>query len=252
MSNADVVLTAGKQLFTDRDPSAIDRWWAPDYRQHSALAPDGPEALRGLVSQLPTDFRYENVRVLADGDFVALHGTYYGFGPDPMVAFDVFRVKNGKLAEHWDLLQPQVADTASGRSQIDGPTEVTEPDRTEANRALVLEFVRTVFQEGRAERITDFISTEQYDQHNPQVGDGLDGLATAVKAWAEQGVTMEYRTVHRSVAEGEFVLTQSEGSLGGKPTAFYDLFRVRDGKIVEHWDVVSEIPAVLPHNNGMF
>ena len=63
---------------------------------------------------------------------------------------------------------------------------------------------------------------------------------------------MIYSDVHMVVAEGNFVFTASEGKLGGKPTAFYDLFRVEDGKIVEHWDVIADIPAEMAHDNGKF
>ncbi|NYD78603.1 nuclear transport factor 2 family protein [Arthrobacter cupressi] len=252
MNNKDLVQQAGRELFIDRDTGAIDRWWSANYRQHSALAGDGPEALRALVENVPPDFQYEPVRIFADGDLVAMHGIYRGFGPVPLVAFDIFRVADGKLAEHWDALQPAVAETASGRSQTEGPVEVTAPEQTEASRAVVLGFIDAVLTGRDPERIAEFISSEQYLQHNPSVPDGLDGLRTALTAWAEQGITVEYSTVHRSVAEGEFVLTQSEGLLGGKPTAFYDLFRVDGGKLVEHWDVVAEIPESLPHGNGLF
>ena len=253
MSNAkNTVLTAAGELFGQQDPSAVDRWVAADYTQHSTLAADGPEALRQLVAGLPEGFRYEGARVIADGDIVALHGTYHGFGPDPLVAFDVFRVDaDGKLAEHWDALTPQVKDTASGRSQTDGPTEVTAPEETEANRALVAEFAQKVLVGADYSVLTDYISTETYDQHNPQAADGLDGFGAAAAKWAEQGKNLVYRTVHKVIAEGDFVLLQSEGEFG-VPVAYYDLFRVQDGKIVEHWDVISPIPAELPHTNGLF
>jgi predicted SnoaL-like aldol condensation-catalyzing enzyme len=252
MTNAkDTVLGAAKELFADKDPSAVDRWVAPDYKQHSALAPDGPEGLRGLVANLPAGFGYEGARVIADGDLVALHGIYHGFGPDPLVAFDLFRIENGRLAEHWDALTPQVKDTASGRSQTDGPTEVTDLDKTEANRALVTEFARKVLKGADYSVLTDYISTEQYDQHNPEAADGLDGFGAAAAAWGEQGKNLVYKTIHKVVAEGDFVLVQSEGEFG-EPVAYWDLFRVAGGKIVEHWDVVVPIPAELPHGNGLF
>ncbi|KRE80771.1 hypothetical protein ASG77_02135 [Arthrobacter sp. Soil762] len=252
MDNKELVMKAGSELFIDRDLGAVDRWWATDYRQHSAMVADGPGALRGLVAGLPEGFRFEPARMLADGDLVAVHCVYHGFGPDPLVAFDLFRVADGRIAEHWDALQPAIPSTASGRSQVDGPAEVTAPEQTEASRAVVVGFVEAVLKGGQVDRITEFISTEQYDQHNPGVADGLDGLGAALKSWGEQGITMQYDTLYRSVAEGEFVLTQSEGRLGGKPTAFYDLFRVDGGKIVEHWDVVADIPESLPHGNGLF
>ncbi|WP_344614799.1 nuclear transport factor 2 family protein [Dactylosporangium salmoneum] len=246
-----MVATAAGQLFRDKDPSAVDRWVAPTYTQHSSLAVDGPEGLRDLVAALPAGFRYEPARSISDGDLVALHGVYHGFGPMPLVAFDIFRVQDGKLAEHWDALTPVVEPTASGRSQTDGPTEVTEADRTEANRALVTEFAQKVLVGADYSVLTNYISTETYHQHNPEAADGLDGFGAAAATWAQQGKNLVYRTVHRVIAEGEFVLLQSEGEFGG-PVAYYDLFRVADGRIVEHWDVIAPIPADLPHGNGLF
>ncbi|MGY4926256.1 nuclear transport factor 2 family protein [Streptomyces sp. 900105755] len=252
MSSKDIVLKAAGELFGDRDPGAVDRWVAADYRQHSSLAADGPEALRALVAGLPGDFRYEGARVIADGDLVALHGTYHGFGPVPLVAFDLFRVDaEGRLAEHWDALTPMVADTASGRSQTDGPSAPSDPDRTEANRALVAEFAQKVLVGADYSVLTDYISTDTYRQHNPEAADGLDGFGAAAARWAEQGRNLVYRTVHRVVAEGDLVLLQSEGEFG-VPVAYWDLFRVADGRIVEHWDVIAPVPAELPHSNGLF
>ncbi|MFE6148527.1 hypothetical protein [Streptomyces sp. NPDC057889] len=79
----------------------------------------------------------------------------------------------------------------------------------------------------------------------------MDGFGAAAASWAGQGRNLRYKTVHKVIAEGEFVLRQSEGEFG-VPVAFYDLFRVADGKIVEHWDVIAPIPAELPHVNGLF
>jgi predicted SnoaL-like aldol condensation-catalyzing enzyme len=252
MGNKELVLRATDELFGKKDPSAVDRWVAADYRQHSSLAADGPKALRDLVAGLPDGFRYEGARVIADGDLVALHGTYHGFGPDPLVAFDLFRVdSDGKLAEHWDALTPVVARTASGRSQTDGQSEPRDLDRTEANRALVAEFATKVLQGADYSVLTDFISTETYLQHNPEAADGLDGFGAAAAKWAEQGKNLVYKTVHKVVAEGDLVLLQSEGEFG-VPVAYWDLFRVADGKIVEHWDVIAPVPAELPHTNGLF
>ncbi|MGY4982782.1 nuclear transport factor 2 family protein [Streptomyces sp. 900105755] len=252
MSSKDIVLKAAGELFGGRDPGAVDRWVAADYRQHSSLAADGPEALRALVAGLPGDFRYEGARVIADGDLVALHGTYHGFGPVPLVAFDLFRIDaDGRLAEHWDALTPVVTDTASGRTQTDGPSAPSDPDRTEANRALVTEFAQKVLVGADYSVLTDYISTDTYRQHNPEAADGLDGFGAAAARWAEQGKNLVYRAVHRVVAEGDLVLLQSEGEFG-VPVAYWDLFRVADGRIVEHWDVIAPVPAELPHSNGLF
>ena len=251
MDNKDLVLKAAGELFGAKDPGAVDRWVAADYKQHSALAADGPEALRALVAQLPAEFRYEGARVIADGDLVALHGTYHGFGPEPLVAFDLFRVQDGKLAEHWDALTAVVTDTASGRTQTDGPSVPGDLDKTEANRKLVTDFADAVLKGADYSVLTDFISTETYHQHNPEAADGLAGFGAAAARWAEQGKHLVYKAIRKVVAEGDLVLLQSEGEFV-VPVAYWDLFRVEDGKIVEHWDVINPIPEQLPHTNGLF
>jgi predicted SnoaL-like aldol condensation-catalyzing enzyme len=252
MDAKQVVLTSAAQMFGEQDPSAVERWVSPGYIQHSSRAADGLDGVRDLIRGLPDGFRYDMHRVIADGDLVALHGIYTGWGPDPLVAFDVFRVEDGKRVEHWDALTPVVPKTVSGRSQIDGPTEVTDLGLTEANRDLVVGFIETVFKGGRVDAIGHFLSTDEYLQHNPGIGDGLDGLSSALAKMAEQGVAIVYDKLHLVVAEGNFVLTAGEGTFGGKPTAFYDLYRVENGKIVEHWDATPEIRNDLPHANGAF
>jgi predicted SnoaL-like aldol condensation-catalyzing enzyme len=245
MDTKDLVVTATTQLFAQRDPAAVDQFVSANYRQHSTLAADGPGALRDLVANLPDGFRNEPARVISDGDLVALHGVYHGFGPDPLVAFDIFRVADGKIAEHWDALQPVVATTASGRSQNAGPTEITDLGATEANRAVVAAFAEKVLKGADYSVLTDYISTEIYHQHNPEAADGLDGFGAAAARWAEAGKLLTYTTIHKVIAEGDFVLTQSEGVFG-VPVAYYDLFRLERGKIVEHWDVIAPIPAEMP------
>lgn len=115
-NNAELVKAAMTALFINRDPSAIETYWGKTYIQHNPMVPNGVEALPGLLNNLPQNFKYEPGRVMADGDYVAIHGRYTGFGPTPMIAVDIFRIENGKLVEHWDVLQPEVpADkTANG------------------------------------------------------------------------------------------------------------------------------------------
>ncbi|MEM7048197.1 MAG: nuclear transport factor 2 family protein [Acidobacteriota bacterium] len=256
MEPKQIVLSAFAALFSDFDPQAAEQHLAPGYVQHNPAVPTGAAPILGLLPALrDSGLKVETHRVLADGDYVALHNTYrnaQAFGADEMVAFDIFRVEDGRVAEHWDNLAAVTPPNPSGRSQTDGPTEISDRDQTAANKALVSDFVATVLRDGEVDRITDFVSTETYLQHNSQIADGLEGLGAALAAWAEQGITMSYRETHLVIAEGNFVLTASEGDLGGETMAFYDLFRVADGKIVEHWDVISPIPAEMAHDNGKF
>ena len=103
------------------------------------------------------------------------------------------------------------------------------------------------------EKITEYISAETYHQHNPGIKDGLDGLQEAFQYLISQNDLFRYTKLHKVISEGNFVLTVNEGVWHGKSQVFYDLFRVEDGKIVEHWDVIQEIPTEnLGNNNGMF
>jgi predicted SnoaL-like aldol condensation-catalyzing enzyme len=94
----------------------------------------------------------------------------------------------------------------------------------------------------------------EYVQHSPQMADGVPALRAALDALAKDGHPLEYDQIHRVLGEGEFALVISEGRFGGQPTAFYDLFRVTDGAIAEHWDVLEPIPprADWKNENGKF
>ncbi len=240
------------------DTDAIASLVREDYVQHSALASDGRA---GLLQALPALAELEIVehRRLEDGDRVALHSTYTFPDGSSQVAFDVFRVQDGQLAEHWDALQDLVpaAQTVSGHGMTDGPAAPGDGD-TEASRAHVTAFVDRVLTQGRFEELTDYVSASSYTQHNPLVADGVEGLGAFVASLAEQGIAFYYTDSPLVVAQGDLVLVGSEGVFGPPDLAplavFYDLFRVQDGRIVEHWDVIppSPDPAALPHDNGFF
>jgi predicted SnoaL-like aldol condensation-catalyzing enzyme len=115
-SNKQVVLRVLKGAFVERDVTVVDRYFAPDYTQHNPSIPSGPKAIATLIPTLKEGFSYELGMVVAEGDLVMVHGRYVGWGPKPMVAVDIFRVKDGRVAEHWDVMQEEVpaAATASG------------------------------------------------------------------------------------------------------------------------------------------
>jgi predicted SnoaL-like aldol condensation-catalyzing enzyme len=250
MNSTAIVVTALEEMFNDRDATAVDRWVSQGYRQHRPSVPDGPEALRAFVLGLPADFRYERARVLAEGDLVAVHGVYHGWGPEPTVVFDIFRVTDGRLTEHWDALQAAVVDPVGGRSQIDGPAGPDRNADTAASRALVEAFAAEVLVGADYSRLEHYLQPD-YHQHNPEAADGIAGFAAAAERWAADGKQLVYRTVHRIIADGDLVLTQSEGDFGA-PVAYLDLFRVADGRIVEHWDVIEPISIDPTYSNGNF
>ena len=223
------------------------------YIQHNLMVADGITGFAQVMKQLPPNSaKADVIRIFQDGDFVFAHTKYNFFGPK--IGFDIFRFEKGRIVEHWDNLQPVAPANASGRTQIDGPVKVTDPDQTKANKAIVRGFVEDVLKGAHPERIKEYITPGKYYQHNPGVADGLDALGAALKAMADAGTPMVYTRNHMILGEGNFVLAVSEGQFLGKHSAFYDLFRLEKGKIVEHWDTIEEIlpKAEWKNINGKF
>lgn len=223
------------------------------YIQHNLGAADGLKGFGELLAALPKgSAKVNTARVFQDGDFVFAHTEYEFFGPK--IGFDIFRFENGKIVEHWDNLQQTAGPNPSGNSMIDGPTDAKDLAGTETNKKLVSTFVDDILVNGRMEKLAGYFDGDNYIQHNPEIANGLSGLGAALKAIADAGVTMKYDTVHKVLGKGNFVLTVSEGAFAGKPTSFYDLFRVENGKIAEHWDTIEAIPAKADwkNQNGKF
>lgn len=252
----EIAIKAQDAFFKDYDEVGVKRYFRQDYIQHNPHVPTGIEPVLAFLPALKAaGTQYQNHRLLQDGDFIIMHNTYtnaQAFGAEHVVTFDVWRMQDGQVAEHWDAIAPVVQQTASGRSQFDGPTLVQDRDKTEENKRLVTRFVEDVLFGNAPENITQYISSTNYHQHNTAIKDGLDGLNEALAALATQNNLFEYHKIHRVWGEGNFVLVQSEGRWNEKPQAFYDLFRVESGQLVEHWDIIQEIPEQMAHGNGMF
>ena len=106
--NKTLVLQAFATLFNRRDYAEAERYWSPRYVQHSAHIAPGRDGLFDLVKSLPTTLRYESGVIVAEGDFVIVHGRFSGFGqPANWVVADILRIENGTLAEHWDVIQDE-------------------------------------------------------------------------------------------------------------------------------------------------
>ena len=231
---------------------------AEGYIQHNLAYGTGRDAFVGSVAWLasaPVKTTVQNIRAFEDGDKVFLQTVYNFAGAGEQVAFDIFRFDaDGKIAEHWDNLAAKADPNPSGHTQIDGCKELKDLDRTEANRELVKNFLADVLQGRHPEKTPEYFDGDTYIQHNTGIADGLSGLGSALAALAEQGIQMIYTTVHQVLAQGNYVLAVSEGIFGGAPTSYYDLWRVENGKIAEHWDVMETIAAkeTWQNQNGKF
>lgn len=233
------------------DPEPVAVVNESKYIQHNPLTREGSVGLAELFKRLAkTSPTVEIVRIFEDGDFVFAH-TDYNFNVIE-VGFEVFRFENGLVVEHWDNLQSKPSSlNLSGHSMLDGVREVGDLEKTEENRVSVREFVEEVMVNDKIDQLECFVDSERFVEHNPNMSDGLPALRESLST---NDARRRYERVHRLLAEGNFVLSVCEGQLSGDHVSFYDLFRLDDGKIVEHWDTVDLVPPKNEwvNDNGKF
>jgi predicted SnoaL-like aldol condensation-catalyzing enzyme len=251
-----------ERLFEDGDVSVVDRYIRPDYIQHNPLAPDGTAALKALAGPLTEQFpdlSYDIKRVIADGDLVLVHSNVVLVpGTRGSAVVDIFRFdRDHMIAEHWDTVQDVPATSVSGndmfstvsspRTTRPGPRWLTSHSRSAASayfdQLLVGKDVDAV------ERLAP-----EYHQHNPAIPSGTEGLRETFTAFFQQFPQLVVDR-KRVIAEGDLVAIHAHyrTSPEDRGQSVVDIFRVRaDGKIVEHWDVVQDVPETSANDNTMF
>ena len=235
------------------DPASVAVVNEARYIQHNPQTSEGSDGLAALFQRLSKSSpRVNIVRAFEDGDFVFAH-TEYDFA-SRKIGFEVFRFEDGQAVEHWDNIQERQGPNLSGRTMVDGPAEAADLDLTDSNRARIRSFVDVVLIDGRLERLTDFVDEDAYAEHNPRMEDGFPILRSTLEIEDHSGRRIDYHRIHRVLAEGNFVLCVSEGNYSGVHTAFYDLFRLANGKVVEHWDTTEKIAprSEWKNDNGKF
>jgi predicted SnoaL-like aldol condensation-catalyzing enzyme len=252
MTNVEIAKAINSAV-QNREPDKAASLVTEHYIQHTPLVADGREGLRAFVKKMKDGVlpapKLNTVRILEDGDFVVLH--HEAFWPQRRVMYEIFRMEDGLAAEHWSGIMDHPATTANGHSMIDGATEITDHANTHKNKALARSFVETVLINGQFDKILNFYHPGII-QHNPFIPDTVDGLIKGVQELQRNGLTIQIEKVRHVFGEGNFVLVVAEGKFAGKSTAFFDLFRIENGKVAEHWDVLQEIPEKQAHNNSMF
>jgi predicted SnoaL-like aldol condensation-catalyzing enzyme len=191
----------------------------------------------------------EIIRIFEDGRWVFCNA-YQSLndGAAQWVTMDLFYTDpDGLILEHWDTIAPYVQDTKSGEDMVAGTKDIDPQADTEANKALVLEFTKQVLQEARHDKIADFVSADIV-QRGAAIGAGHAGL----EAWLASDAG-SYEMLFQLIGQGDFVVTYGKRHAGGKDIAVFDLYRVTNGKIVEHWMNEEDIsPREAWGNSGKF
>lgn len=231
---------------------AVTKYTGHRYTQHSTGVGDGAEGFLAFfepfVERNPKR-EIEVIRVLEDGPWVfcnayqSLNG-----GAAQWVTMDLFYTDpDGLILEHWDTIAPYTKDTKSGEDVVAGTKDIDLRANTEASKELVLEFTKQVLQEGRHDKIADFVA-DDIVQRGATIGVGRAGL----EAWLTSDAG-SYEMLFQLIGQGDFVVTYGKRHTGGKDIAVFDLYRVANGKIIEHWMNEEEIsPREAWGNSGKF
>ena len=240
----DAVRALLKSIET-KDQRALRVISSTQFIQHDARVPDGRDAFKAVLLGAARGTTVRTARIVADGNFVVAQSEYGGSGHK--VTFDVFRFEGKEIVEHWDNAQDTCpAPNVSGRTQLDGPTQVLDLDKTDANKALMNGYFRDVVLGGQSAKAVEYKAQDLFHQHNCDGADNPAGL--------QPQHVFKITTLHKVLGQGNFVLMMSDGVFDGQPTAFYDLYRMEAGKQVEHWDVLEAIPpsSEWKNANGKF
>ncbi|MFI6441609.1 nuclear transport factor 2 family protein [Streptomyces sp. NPDC050759] len=256
-----VAVSVLKGVFERGDTEVVDRFVRPDYIQHNPLAPDGAETLKNLGvaihKQFP-DAAYDVKRVISEGDLVLVHSNVVMTpGTRGQAVFDIFRFQGGKIAEHWDVGQAVPDSTANGNdmfSTVSWPRtdRPTQHFLTEYNKQLVVKAFDELLVDKDVSAIDRYWGPG-YEQHSTNIPNGVDGLKAGLGAYFKAFPQLKVEP-KRVIAEGDLVAVHSHyvPAPGERGQAIVDLFRVRGGKIVEHWDVIQDVPETSANGNGMF
>lgn len=213
------------------------------YTQHSTGVADGQEGFIAffepfLARNPKRDIQL--VRTLQDGPNVFVHAHQsLNDGEAQWVTMDFFDSDaDGKIIEHWDVIEAYGAPNASGRTMVDGQTDIHNRENTSANKNTVASYFDHCLIARNFEKISDYVAVDCL-QHAPDLGDGSAALLTKLTGSDEP---FSYHELFLTVAEGNFVATLSRARKGEAELCQADLFRLEAGKIVEHWGAVEPVP----------
>ena len=218
------------------------------YIEHNPRAADGVEGLREYIHQVKPDDFLKIVRAFQDGAYVFTHGEGLILGQN--IFFDLFRLEEGLIVEHWAFSAKAAPPNQSGHTQTDGPTAAKLSEDEDRNKAIVREYYETIHVAGHHSMIPQYFSGDHCIRHEPGVRDGVRAFEHDLERLVKDRTIDEIKFV---LGQGDFVFIAAKGSHKGEPCAYVDLYRVEDGKIAERWGFSDQVPPQKEskNNNGM-
>lgn len=224
---------------------ALDKYVSDALIQHSVGVADGRHGLLGAYAPRIAKHASREIwplRGFQDGRKVFLQ-TYqnWGRGAVELVSCDIFDTdSDDRIIEHWNVTSPLAGWSASGRSQIDGPSLVDDWHATAANKRLVRDYLTRVLIADAPRQAAEHLCRD-FVQHSPRIHDGVDGQRRHFDRMCAEGAPVRYREIAQLVGKGNFVASLCRVEIAATTYAVIDLFRVEAGQIAEHWDVACEV-----------
>ncbi|GHO50479.1 hypothetical protein KSX_86420 [Ktedonospora formicarum] len=274
--NKALVLEAFNTLFNKRDYKAAEKFWSPRYIQHSAHIAPGREGLFNLVRSNPAELHYENALIVAEGEYVFLHGRFTGNGqPRAWIAADIVRIADGVLAEHWDVLQDEVTKEESKSGLPMFGTSFAEPARqaapataasqltVEQARAIVAPLYDALNQPAKKDvnaLLAKAANPDYKSFHTNEDGLTRDQLADVFKNMGSVIPDLHW-TIKDIQTLGDQIIVRGEATgtpigefWGAKPTGksfktmAIDIFTVKNGKLASAYHIENWMTALQQLN----
>jgi len=230
-SNKQLIIDFYSKVFGQANEEFADSVIAENYIQHNPMVKTEKSGFMEFLAMMKQMPKPENpkkpfMRFISEGNFVTVHSKIEFIGKENAVV-DLYRIENGLISEHWDAVQ-EIVDSVP---KVVGTVELNNQEKSSVNKKIVENFVKQVLIEKQTDKSTDFFDV------NLSISD----------------FETEYDNfqLHRIIGEQNFVLTQSELTQNGNRFVQYDIYRLSDGLIVEHWVVKQMIPEKMAHSNGM-
>ena len=226
----------------ENNNAEVTKYMNPEkYIQHNLWAADWVEAFKNTIAF----FKDKGVgvsilREFEDWNFVILHSNY-NYGDFETSTFDVFHFENGLATEHWDNTQAITENTLNWSSMITWGNELIDEAKTAENKALVEKFTNDVLKDKKTEDIEKYFSSK-FIQHDPATAAWTAGIKKALEK-------INYEKIHKILWQWNFVLVMSEAKIWWESSSIYDLYRLEDWKIIEHWATTEKIPPKTEWKN---